>query len=212
MGRGSFDDGPLRRLQWLAAGSVALVAGAVVLAACLVLFTSPHGLLRQQVRPRPNSELVAPYVATPIPVVKKMLELARVTSADTVYDLGSGDGRIVIAAAQKFGARAVGVELDDKLARESSERLATLGLRSRASILHANLFSTDLRPATVVTLFLWKDVNERLRPFLEKGLKPGTRIVSHDFAVPGWRPAEVADFTTPDGVSHKIYLYVRPPG
>lgn len=203
MANGSFDDGPMRRLRWLAAASVAFVA-------CLVLFTSPLQILRQQTRRRrANTALVAPYVATPMPVVEKMLELARVTPADTVYDLGSGDGRIVIVAAQKFGARAVGIELDEKLVRESSERLAALGLAGRASIVHADLFTIDLRPATVVTLFLWKDINERLRPFLEKGLQPGARVVSHDYAVPGWEPAAVAGLDTPDGVSHKVYLYIR---
>ncbi len=205
MGRDSSDGEPLRRLRWLVA---ALAAAGI----CLVLFTSTQGLLLQQGRRRSNPNLVAPYVATPMPVVEKMLELARVTPADTVYDLGSGDGRIVIAAAQKFGARAVGVELDDQLARESSERLASMGLSPRASILHADLFAADLRPATVVTVFLWKAVNDRLRPKLEQGLRPGARIVSHDFPVPGWEPAQVVRLTTPDRVNHQIYLYIRPAG
>ena len=105
----------------------------------------------------------APFVPTPLPIVEKMLELARVTANDVVYDLGSGDGRTVILAAQKFGAEAVGVELDDERFNESSARIAALGLGRSARILHANLFDADLRRATVVTLYLLSRVSSTVR-------------------------------------------------
>ena len=154
----------------------------------------------------------APYVPTPHKVVEKMLELAQVGPNDVVYDLGSGDGRIVIMAAQKFGAQAVGVELNGDLFKQSSARIAELGLDKRAKILHENMFdvSVSVRPATVVTLYLLTSVNERLRPILEKQLRPGTRVVSHDFKIPGWEPEKVVEVTSDDGMSHTVYLYVRP--
>ena len=157
-----------------------------------------------------SSDRPAPFVPTPMPVVEKMLELAHVTRDDTVYDLGSGDGRIVIMAAQKFGAQAVGIEMDDDLYKQSSARIAELGLEKRARILHANMYETDMRPATVVTLYLLTMVNERLRPLLEKQLRSGARVVSHDFQVPGWKTEKVETITSDNGLSDTLYLYVRP--
>jgi SAM-dependent methyltransferase len=155
-------------------------------------------------------EHIVPYVPTPEDVAEKMLELAHVGPEDVVYDLGSGDGRIVILAAKKFGAHAVGVELNPDLYKESSERIDKLGLSGLAQILHENMFNVSVRKATVVTLYLLTSVNERLRPKLEKELRSGARIVSHDFQMPGWDPAKVVDVTSKNGVSHKIYLYIRP--
>lgn len=139
-----------------------------------------------------------------------MLELAKVEPDDVVYDLGSGDGRIVIMAAQKFGAHAVGVELDPALCEKSSQRIRELGLQDRARILHENMFEVNVRHATVVTLYLLTKVNERLRPMLEQQLRSGARIVAHEFQVPGWTPAESIVFTAKEGVDFKLYLYVRP--
>ena len=155
-------------------------------------------------------EHIVPYVPTPMAVVQKMLEVAKVQSDDVVYDLGSGDGRIVIMAAQKFGAHAVGVELDSDLYEQSSERIRKLGLQGRAQILHENMFEINVRHATVVTLYLLTTVNERLRPKLEHELRSGARVVSHDFQVPGWQPAETAEVTSENQVVSKVYLYVRP--
>ncbi len=161
-------------------------------------------------RARNNIERVAPYVPSPPEVVEKMLELAKVDKSDVVYDLGSGDGRIVIMAAQKFGARSVGIELDPKLYEESSKKISELGLSSRAKILYENFFEVNLRPASVVTLYLLTIVNERLRPKLEKELRPGTRVVSHDFEVRGWTPDKVEKVTSNNGIEHTVYLYIRP--
>jgi len=155
-------------------------------------------------------ERLVPYVPTPPEIVDKMLELAQVTQDDVLYDLGSGDGRIVIAAAQKFGAHAVGVELDPGLFDQSTARIRELGLTDRAKIIHENMFNVTMRRATVVTLYLLTSVNEKLRPVLEKQLRPGARIVSHDFHVPGWDPDKTVVAVSNNGISHTIYLYVRP--
>jgi len=155
-------------------------------------------------------ERMVPYVPTPQDVVEKMLDLAKVTPDDVVYDMGSGDGRIVITAAQKFGARAVGVELSPELYTQSTARIKELGLEGRAQILHENMFNVSIRRATVVTLYLLTAVNEKLRPMLEKQLHPGARIVSHDFQIPGWDPEQTVQVISRNGISHKLYLYVRP--
>lgn len=164
---------------------------------------------RAQAPPGSSFERITPYVPTPSDVVEKMLELAQVTRDDRVYDLGSGDGRIVIMAAEKFGARAVGIELDARLVEESSKRIAELGLEKQAKIIQGNLFESDVRPATVVAIYLMTRVNERLRPQLEKQLRPGSRVVSHDFQIPGWKPDQVLNMMSKNSVPHTIYLYVR---
>ena len=107
-------------------------------------------------------------------------------------------------------AEAVGVELDDDLFKESSARIAELGLEKRAKILHENMYEVSLRPATVVTLYLLTSVNERLRPILERDLRPRARVVTHDFQVPGWKPEKTVQVISEAGVSHTLYLYVRP--
>jgi protein-L-isoaspartate O-methyltransferase len=155
-------------------------------------------------------EHIVPFVPTPLDVAQKMLEIAKVQPNDVVYDLGSGDGRIVILAAQKFGARAVGVELNSDLYLQSSERIRKLGLQDRAQIIHENMFEVNVRHATVVTLYLLTAVNERLRPMLERQLRSGARVVSHDFQVPGWQPAQTVEVTSRNGVPSKIFLYIRP--
>jgi len=155
-------------------------------------------------------EHIVPFVPTPLAVAQKMLEVAKVQPDDVVYDLGSGDGRIVILAAQKFGAHAVGVELDSDLYEKSSQRIRKLGLQDRAQIIHENMFEVNVRHATVVTLYLLTVVNERLRPMLERQLRSGARIVSHDFQVPGWQPAQTVEVTSENGVVSKIFLYIRP--
>jgi predicted RNA methylase len=156
-----------------------------------------------------NSNWLSPYVPAPMRVAERMLELAGVTSADVVYDLGSGDGRIVILAAQKFGARAVGIELNEDLARESSAQITAQGLEGRARILRADMFTADLRPATVVTLYQLGVVNQRLRPVLERQLRTGTRVVTLDFPVVGWEPLSVVQVQSENGVAHTLYGYVR---
>ena len=129
------------------------------------------------------------YVPTPQAVVEGMLEIAEVRASDVVYDLGSGDGRIVITAARKYGARGVGVEIDERLVQRARENAAAAGVSDRVRFVNENLFAFDISEATVVTLYLLQSINERLRPKLVRELKPGTRIVSHVFNMgPEWPP------------------------
>ncbi|MGH7324387.1 MAG: SAM-dependent methyltransferase [Candidatus Rokuibacteriota bacterium] len=151
----------------------------------------------------------APYVATPEMVGLEMLRLVGVGSTDVVYDLGSGDGRLVIAAARDFGARAVGVEINATLVHTSREDALRAGLAERARFLWQDIFATDIHEATVVTLYLGEDVNVRLRPKLLRELRPGARVVSHDFTMRDWRP----DRTQPvrsAGRVHTLYAWVVP--
>ncbi|MUM64096.1 methyltransferase domain-containing protein [Acidianus infernus] len=149
-----------------------------------------------------------PYVPTPEPVVRKMLEIAKVGPEDIVYDLGCGDGRIVITAAKEFNAKkAVGIDINDERIKEALENVKKNGVEGKVIIEKGNFFDIDLSEATVVTMFLLTNVNEMLKPKLEKELKPGTRVVSHEFEMRGWTPKEVVKVE--DGnMNHIVYLYV----
>ena len=158
----------------------------MVLAAMATLVTS-HALAQAPATKKAPDVI---YVPTPQPVVEAMLDLAQVKPDDVVYDLGSGDGRIVITAAKRFGARGVGVEMDAALVKKARENAAAAGVSNRVRFVTADLFATDLRPASVVTLYLLQSLNERLRPKLVRELKPGARVVSHVFNMgPEW-PSE----------------------
>jgi precorrin-6B methylase 2 len=150
-------------------------------------------------------ENLGPQIPTPQLVVEKMLEAGHITADDLVYDLGSGDGRIVITAAQKYGARAVGIEIMPDLCTKARERVRALGLADRVRILEGSALRMDLTPATLVTMFFMTTSNERLRPALEK-LKPGTRVVSNAFPVHGWHAAEVVHVKE-GKMEHTIYVY-----
>ena len=132
--------------------------------------------------------LDVPYVPTHMRVVAKMLELAKVTKDDVVYDLGSGDGRIVITAAKRFGARGLGVDLDPARVREAKENARDAGVTDRVRFVRGDIFETDLRPATIVTMYLLPAVNLKLRPKLLAELRPGARIVSHNYDLGDWTP------------------------
>jgi len=149
-----------------------------------------------------------PYVPTPEAVVKKMLEIAKAGPEDIVYDLGCGDGRIIITAAKDFNVKkAVGVEINDERIKEALENIRRNGVENKAVIVKGNFFEVDLSEATVVTMFLLTNVNEMLKPKLEKELKPGTRIVSHEFEMRGWTPKEVVKVED-RGMTHQVYLYI----
>ena len=150
-----------------------------------------------------------PDVRTPLVVVNEMLRLAAVTRDDIVYDLGSGDGRIVIAAARDRGARGVGFEIDPALVAEANASARRLKLTERVAFRQDDLFAADLREATVVTLYLSPDLNRRLRPKLLAELRPGSRIVSHAFDMGDWAPARTMQVTSNQG-THTLYLWVVP--
>ena len=158
-----------------------------------------------------NDPLDVPYVPTPEPVVAEMLRLARVNKNDLLYDLGSGDGRIVITAAQKFGTRGVGVDIDPQRIKESNENAQRAGVTDRVKFIEGDLFEVDLRKATVVTLYLLPDVNLRLRPKLLRELRPGARIVSHNYDMGDWKPEQVVNVPTPSA-NHIVYYWVVPRG
>ena len=155
-----------------------------------------------------SSISIAPYVPSPLEVIKQMLTLADLKPGEKLYDLGCGDGRILIMAAQEFGAEAVGVELNLSLVREGREKASSLGLEEKVKIIHGNLFDIDVSPADVVTLYLTTSANEKVKPKLEKELRPGARVVSHDFMIPGWKPVKTVRFRE-NYRTHTIYLYIR---
>lgn len=128
------------------------------------------------------------YVPTGDTVVNAMLKMANVNSSDIVYDLGSGDGRIVIAAAKNYGAKGVGIDIDPRRIEESNENAAEAGVTDSVEFIEADLFESDFSEATVITLYLLSSLNERLRPILMQQLKPGTRVVSHSFDMGDWKP------------------------
>lgn len=130
------------------------------------------------------------YVPTPPEVVEAMLKVANVKAGDVVYDLGCGDGRIVVTAAQKYGARGVGIDIDPQRIKEANENVQKAGVGDRVKIMQADLFETSLSEATVVTLYLLPSLNVKLMPKLMKELKPGTRIVSHAFDMGDWKPEQ----------------------
>jgi len=158
-----------------------------------------------------DDPLDVPYVPTPEVVVDKMLEVARVGRDDLLYDLGSGDGRIVITAAGRYGARGVGYDLNPKRIEESNAGAREAGVTGRVRFEQRDLFEADLSGATVVTLYLLPEVNMRLRPKLLKELAPGTRVVSHNYGMGDWEPASVDELDV-QGVKHYVYYWVVPPG
>lgn len=151
-----------------------------------------------------------PYVPTPQEVVDQMLQLANVTSNDVLYDLGSGDGRIPITAVQKFDvSRAYGVEINPELVQRARQNAQTANVADRVQIVQQDLFQTNLRDATVVTLYLLPDINIKLRPKLLQELRPGTRIVSHDFDMREWQPDNVVQVQGPSR-QHTLYVWTVP--
>jgi len=149
----------------------------------------------------------APFVATPPDVVDRMLTLAKVGPGDVVYDLGCGDGRIVIAAAKRFGARGVGVDLDPLRIQEAQANAKIAGVEHLVSFRVQDALDTDVSDATVVTLYLVSALNVKLRPGLMAQLRQGSRIVSHNFAMGDWQPDTVDVFNSADGLSRTVYLW-----
>jgi precorrin-6B methylase 2 len=162
---------------------------------------------------QPKHQLDVPYVPTTEEAVKAMLKLADVRKSDIVYDLGCGDGRIVIAAAKEYQAHGVGIDINPERIQEAEENAKKAGVDKLVRFEENDLFDAEIHPATVVTLFLLNSVNLKLRPKLLKDLKPGTRIVSNTFDMGDWKPDKelTLDDTGDDfGLSHKFFLWVVP--
>lgn len=157
---------------------------------------------------RQTSDRLAPYAATPPDVVDRMLTLAGVTAADVVYDLGSGDGRIPITAARKFGARGVGIEIEPRLVEEARANARAAGVDRLVEFRLQDALTADVSPATVVTLYVLASGNAKLRPMLSRQLRPGARIVSHAFSMGTAWPADAVDhFTSAQGDEVTLYLW-----
>jgi SAM-dependent methyltransferase len=164
------------------------------------LFLGSHG--------REDVPDLAPYVATPMSVVERMLELAGVGAEDVVYDLGCGDGRIVVAAADRYGARGVGVDLDPRRIQEAKRLAKTAGVEALVDFRVEDATTTDFSGATVLTLYLLPESNELLRPIMERRLAAGARVVSHEYEIPGWTPLHEEAVLENGGAEHYLYLYV----
>lgn len=167
------------------------------------------GIALLAAQPQEPSKSLAPWVPTPQEIVDKLLEAGEVKANEVVYDLGAGDGRVLIAAAQKYNARAVGVEISPRLVETANRRIEEEGLQDRCKVIQGDLREMDLSRADVVVLYLLTSSNELLRPSLEKALKPGARVVSHDFEVRGWNPVRVV-MAQAHGRVHRIYVYKMP--
>jgi hypothetical protein len=154
---------------------------------------------------------LAPFVPTPMVVVDKMLEMAKVDKDDFLFDLGCGDGRIVITAAKKFGTRGVGIDINPQRIEESKGAAKEAGIEDLVEFRLQDVMKADFSKATVVTLYLLPESNELLRPFLEAQLKPGVYVISHNYSIPGWEKKEVAYASIQDaaGKDHSIFLYKR---
>lgn len=172
--------------------------------AVLMLFCAA-GLAQEK-----EPEKLAPYYPTPETIVEKMLELGGLKAGERMFDLGSGDGRVIVMAARKFRADATGIEMDKDLWKQSMDRIKKLGLQNRARIINGDIMKQDFSSADLLTVYLLPSSNDKVRPLLEKQLKKGTRIVSHDFEFSGWTPEKTETIEDDgEGRSHTLYLYRR---
>ena len=152
--------------------------------------------------------ILAPFVPTPKDVVERMLQIAEVTSRDLVYDLGCGDGRIIITAASKYGARGVGVDIEPYRVAESQSGAKKAGVEDLVTFKLQDAMTMDLSPATVVMLYLVQWSTSKLEPIIRRQVRPGTRIVSHNFGFDGWTPAKTEKFTDVSGSLGTLYLWI----
>jgi SAM-dependent methyltransferase len=191
-----------RKMNPLSRFSLAVILGVFT----LLSFPSDRSVVFTRIADAQDleSKKIVPFVPTPQDVVDKMIELGGAKKGDVVYDLGSGDGRIVITAAKK-GARAVGFDVDGDLVKESRENIRKAGLEKLAEIKQQDILTVDLSPATVVTMYLLPDVNLKLKPNLLSQLKPGSRVVSHAFDMGDWKPDKVEQVN-----GRTIYLWTIP--
>ncbi len=174
-----------------------------------LLLTLAAGAALAQQPLAPTGEKLAPYFPTPETIVDRMLEVGQLKAGEKMFDLGSGDGRIVVMAAQKYRAIATGVELDNDLYLQSEGKLLSLGLKN-ARIIHGDILKQDYSSADLITVYLLPESNLKVRPLLDAQLKKGTRIVAHDFEVGGWTPLKTITIADDgEGRSHTLYLYIK---
>ena len=176
------------------------------LVAAVALLAAFSGAVVVAQAPAPTRTPDVIFVPTPQEVVEDMLRLANVQKGDVLYDLGSGDGRIAITAARKYGVKATGIDIDPERIREANENARRNGVTDLVKFRQEDLFKADFREATVVTLYLLPDLNEKLRPRLWSELKPGTRIVSHQFEMGNWKPEKTVELN-----GRTIYFWTIPP-
>ena len=188
----------MRMTRWGALAAVAAVVG-------LMVGAGPG--LKAASSPTAQGQSLAPYVPTPQDVVERMLTLAHVGANDVVVDLGSGDGRLVVTAAKKFGAHGIGIDIDPARIAEGNANAAKAGVTNLVEFRQQDALEADLSKATVVTLYLLSSSNVKLRPRLLSQLKPGARIVSHQFGMGDWQPDKVDTFTDANGTSRTLYLW-----
>lgn len=188
-----------------------MLLGAALLTAAVVLASgcAPQGWTGPPASGISPPRLDVIWVASDLEVVTTMLEAAKVGPGDMVYDLGCGDGRIVIVAASRYGARGVGVDLDPERIREARENAGRAGVTDRVTLLVQDLFATDVRPATVVALYLSPEINLKLRPKLLAELRPGARVVSHDFDMGDWLPQRTIEVPLVPRV-RRVFLWMVP--
>lgn len=180
---------PMNRREWLLSAATAGAAAA---------------------QDKKDGEKLAPYYPTPEVVVERMLKLGGLKAGEKMFDLGSGDGRVVVMAAQRFNAEATGVEIDPDLCKQSTEQIKSLGLEKKAKIIQGDVVKQDYTSADLLTVYLLPRSNEKIRPLLEKQLKKGARVVSHDFYFNAWTPVKEEHIEDDgEGRSHTLYLYVR---
>jgi SAM-dependent methyltransferase len=186
----------------------AIISASTIGLAGLWLYRSTNRPSETAAQSRPAVN--APFVRTPEEVVDKMLELARPRPDELLYDLGCGDGRIVVRAAESYGCRAIGFDIDPQRVEDARENARQHGVDDRVTIVEKDVLTLDLAEADVVTLYLLPRLNEKLLPQLKR-LKPGARVVSHDFDLPGIAPAKTLEFTNADGERTKaLYLWIAP--
>ena len=185
-------------ILWVALGALACESSAV--------------LAQPAAKNNDQDKKIVPYVPTPQDVVERMLELAQVKKGDVVYDLGSGDGRIVVTAAKKYGVKAIGFEIDPQRIKESAENIKKAGVSDLVEIRQQDIRTVDLSPATVLTMYLLPEVNLMVRPNIWKQMKPGSRVVSHDFDMGDWKPLKVEHIKDSSSWDHTLYLWHVGPG
>ena len=167
----------------------------------------PSQALAQAARDSDEGKKIVPYVPTPQEVVERMLELAGVKKGDVVYDLGSGDSRIVVTAAKKYGVKAIGFEIDPERIKESHENIKKAGVGNLVEIRQQDIRTVDLSQASVLTMYLLPEVNLMIRPNIWKQMKPGSRVVSHDFDMGDWKPLKTESIKDSSSWDHTLYLW-----